>query len=362
MHFLTGYPGFLGGQLLPRFLAGDPTSDVVCLVQPKYLELALAAVAQFRLGSPELARRIQLVPGDITLPDLGLGEARIAELAERVTTVWHLAAIYDLSVARSPAMSVNVEGTRHTLGFASRCERFRRFHYVSTCYVSGRYAGIFSEDDLEKGQSFHNSYEETKYLAEVEVRRAMTGGLPATIYRPAIVVGDSRTGATQKYDGPYFVIRWVLRQPGTAMVPVVGDPSTTRVNLVPSDFVIDAIAHLAALPHSIGRTYQLVDPNPLTVAELLDAVADATGKRLKRVRVPSRAVRWAIDKVPGVYRLVGIPAAAIDYFSLPTHYTAFHATTDLEGSGIQVPPFVSYAPRLVEYMREHPEVGSAAMM
>jgi len=120
-------------------------------------------------------------------------------------------------------MKVNVEGTRHMLDFADGCSSLRRFQYVSTCYVSGRYAGIFRETDLSKGQTFNNFYEETKYLAEVEVQEQMRQGLPATIYRPAIVVGDSRTGDTQKYDGPYFAIRWLLRQPGIAIMPVVGD-------------------------------------------------------------------------------------------------------------------------------------------
>ena len=110
-------------------------------------------------------------------------------------------------------MRINVDGTRNVLDFAQEARNLRRLHYVSTCYVSGRTAGVFTEHDLEKGQSFNNYYEETKYLAEVEVQQRMRAGLPTTIYRPAIVVGDSRTGATQKYDGPYFVIRWLLRQP-----------------------------------------------------------------------------------------------------------------------------------------------------
>jgi nucleoside-diphosphate-sugar epimerase len=282
-------------------------------------------------------------------------------VAGETSAIWHLAAIYDLSVSRDLAMRVNVEGTRNVLDLAARCPDLSRLHYVSTCYVSGRYAGIFSEEDLEKGQEFNNFYEESKYLAEVDVRSAMREGLPATVYRPSIVVGDSRTGVTEKYDGPYFIIRWILRQPGTAVVPVVGDPSTTRVNLVPSDFVIDAIAHLSALSHSIGRTYQLADPDPLTVTELLDVLEQATGKRLRRLPLPRRTAKWAIDRVPGVYRLTKIPSAAVDYFAHPTHYTVFQARTDLEGSGIDVPPFASYADRLVRFVREHPRVGSAAM-
>lgn len=347
--------------MLPRFLKGDPGAQAVCLVQRKYFDLARASIDHLRLGAPDLARRVRLVEGDITLPGLGLRADDVASLASAVTAVWHLAAVYDLSVDPDLARTVNLEGTRHVLGLAARCPSLQRFHYVSTCFVSGRHAGIFSEEDLDVGQSFHNAYEETKYRAEMEVRSALAEGLPATIYRPAIVVGDSRTGATQKFDGPYFIIRWVLRQPGTAVVPIVGDPFRTRVNLVPSDFVVDAIMHLSTLSHSVGRTYHLADPSPLTVAELLDVISEATGKRLRRVKLPAGLARWAIDGIPGVYRLTGIPSAAIDYFVHPTHYTVFQARSDLEGSGIEVPPFRSYAGTLVDFMRKHPEVGSAAM-
>jgi thioester reductase-like protein len=328
-------------------------------VQPKFLAEARARVEQMRLGFPGLARRVRLVQGDITEPDLGLG-LELESLAADVSAIWHLAAVYDLSVPRDVGLQVNVEGTRNVLGLAARCADLGRLHYVSTCYVSGRHAGIFSEDDLEAGQEFNNFYEETKFLAEVEVRSAMREGLPATIYRPSIVVGDSRTGATGKYDGPYFILRWMLRQRGTAVVPVVGDPDATRVNLVPLDFVIDALLHLSALPHAVGRTYQLADPSPLTVTQLLEVFGQATGKRVRRLPLPRRTAKWALDRVPGVYRLLKIPSAAVDYFAHPTHYTVFQTRADLEGSGIEVPPLPSYAGRLVSFMRSHPEVGPRA--
>jgi len=341
-------------------LERDPAAHAICLVQGKFMKLAGSRLAELRLADPDLAARVDLVEGDITRPDLGLDEAA-AERAREATAIWHLAAVYDLSVPRDVGLQVNVEGTRHMLDLAARCPDLGRLHYVSTCYVSGRYAGIFSEEDLEKGQEFNNFYEETKFLAEVEVRAAMREGLPVTVYRPSIVVGDSRTGETGKYDGPYFLIRWILRQPGAAVIPVVGDPDASRVNLVPSDFVIDAISHLSALPHSVGRTYQLADPDPLTVSQLLDVLGQATGKRLRRLPLPRRTAKWALDRVPGVYWLVKIPAESVDYFVHPTHYTVFRARTDLEGSGIEVPPFPSYADRLVQFVRKHPEVGSAAM-
>jgi thioester reductase-like protein len=324
------------------------------------MERATTRVGEIALADPRLASRIDLVEGDITTPDLGLSSEDRGR-ASSSDIFWHLAAIYDLSVPLAAATRVNVDGTRHVLDLARRSAGLERFHYVSTCYVSGRYPGAFGEEDLEKGQSFNNHYERTKHHAEVAVRDAMSLGLPATIYRPSIVVGDSRTGETQKFDGPYYIIRWILRQPGTALVPALGDPSVTRVNLVPSDFVVEAILHLSALPHSRGRTYHLADPDPLTVAELLTVLSEATGKRIRTIRAPVASLRWALDHVPGLSRLTGLPAEAIDYFVHPTHYTAFQARADLDGSGLTVPRFASYATKLVDYMRRHPRAGVGAM-
>ena len=222
-------------------------------------------------------------------------------------------------------------------------------------------SGAFSEDDLEKGQAFNNFYEETKYLAEVEVRSRMRGGLPATIYRPAIVVGDSRTGATQKYDGPYFMIRWLLRQPFVAVLPVVGKPSATRVNLVPRDYVVEAMAYLSGLDASAGKVYHLADPDPLTVGELVDLIGHATRRKIVRVPLPRSAAKFLIDRVPGVYWLMQIPSPAIDYFVHPTLYTCASTLAELEGSGLKVPPLPTYIDRLVDFVRCHPSIGSSPM-
>ena len=358
--FFTGFPGFLGSELLPRVLRRTDGVTATCLVQPGVADLARRRVDDLEMAEPGLRGRVKLIEGDITRADLGLG-AGLRRIASDVTEIHHLAAIYDLGVRREVGMRVNLYGTRHVLDFSEVCPGLERFHYVSTCYVSGRHPGIFGENDLEKGQEFNNYYEETKYLAEVEVRDRTQGGLPATIYRPAIVVGDSETGATQKYDGPYAVIRWLLRQPGIALLPAFKGASEARLNLVPSDFVVAAIDFLAALPHSTGRTYQLADPEPLTVTETVDLIAAATGRRLIRLPVAKSVATRALRSVPGLSRLTGIPPEALDYFDHPTHYSVQNAGTDLQGSGITVPRLSDYVETLVKFVRAHPEVGSGAM-
>ena len=210
----TGFPGFLGSELLPRVLARSTSDVAACLVQSKFMSLARDKAAAITSANPSMTGRIRLVEGDITKPALGLAEP-LADVAE----IYHLAAVYDLGVRRDLAMRVNVEGTRNVLDFAASQPKLERLQYVSTCYVSGRHPGRYTEGDLDKSQAFNNYYEETKFLAEVDVQKAMKGGLRTTVYRPAVVVGDSRSGATQKFDGPYFVIQWILRQPKIAVLP-----------------------------------------------------------------------------------------------------------------------------------------------
>ena len=358
--FFTGFPGFLGSELLPRVLERSPEHRAVCLIQSKFIAQARSRLVDIEKTYPHFHGRIELVVGDITAPNLGLED--ISRITRETSEIFHLAAVYDLSVRRDVASQVNVLGTRNILDFAEESSRLRRVHYVSTCYVSGRCAGEFSEDDLEKGQSFNNFYEETKYLAEVEVRSRMRGGLPATIYRPALVVGDSRTGVTQKYDGPYFMIRWLLRQPFVAVLPVVGKPSATRVNLVPRDYVVDAVAYLSGLDASAGKAYHLADPDPLTVSELIDVIGHATRRKIVRIPLPLAAAKFLINRVPGIYWLMQIPSPVIDYFVHPTLYTCASTLADLEGSGLKVPPLPSYVDRLVDFMRCHPDIGSSSMV
>jgi nucleoside-diphosphate-sugar epimerase len=341
--FFTGYPGFLGSELLPRLLSRAKDAIAICLVQPKFAELA-------RERAKNLGDRVRIVEGDVTSP--------IDLPTDDITEIWHLAAIYDLSVKRDLGMRVNVGGTRNLLDFAQRGRGLQHFHYISTCYVSGNLPGVFREDELERGQSFNNYYEETKYLAEVEVRKST---VPWTIYRPAVIVGDSMTGATQKFDGPYFVMQWLERQPRIAVLPVVGRPSRYTFNVVPRDFMVNAIEYVSGLPHILQKCYQLADPAPLTVDETIDVIAHATGRRVIRIPLTKAIAKFSIEHVPGVFRLLRIPSRAVDYFVHPTTYDTTNADAALSGSGIFVPRLADYAVNLVTFARKHPEIGSAAM-
>ncbi|HKB93380.1 MAG TPA: SDR family oxidoreductase, partial [Gaiellaceae bacterium] len=292
---LTGFPGFLGSELVRRILArrgeAHRVGRVICLVQAKFADLAARRAEEIEASDPGFAGRIELVEGDITVAGLGLDGP--AALARRVREVFHLAAVYDLEVRRALAMKVNVEGTRHVLDFAATAAKLESVQYVSTCYVSGSYAGIFRESDLDKGQSFQNAYEESKFLAEVEVRKHRDEGLPVTIYRPGIVVGDSHSGETQKYDGPYFILRWLLKQPSIAALPVPPGAQRLRVNLVPRDFVVGAIDALSTEPAARGLCYQLADPDPPTIDETIRMFGEATARTIVRIPMPLAIAKGA---------------------------------------------------------------------
>lgn len=359
--FLTGFPGFLGVRMVERLLGRtDPDDTIHCLVQDRFRGQAETRARALHAGHPDGAR-IQLHTGDITLPDLGLGPV-LNELQSAIEEVYHFAAVYDLGVSRSLGLKVNVDGTRHMLDFAAGCPHLARFHYVSTCYVSGRYPGTFTEDMLREGQAFNNYYEETKYWAEVEAQRRMQEGVPVTIYRPAVVVGDSTTGETQKYDGPYYIMRWMMRWKRIAPVPMVGNPDDHRLNVVPRDFVVDAMDALSQHPDGVGMVYQLSDPNPPTVRQMIASMGRAMGRNVLAIPVSARLLKKALQSIGPLRRWVQIPPEGIDYFNHPATYPSDHTQAHLEGTGIHCPAFSTYVQTLVDFVKAHPDVATKGMV
>jgi thioester reductase-like protein len=325
-------------------------------VQDRFLPLAHKRLGEQVREHPTLEGRVDLVVGDITASGLGLDE-----VPDDVTEVFHLAAVYDLAVPAELAYRVNVEGTRHVLDLCESSPNLQRLQYVSTCYVSGTHSGVFREDQLDTGQSFLNHYEHTKFEAERLVREAIAEGMPATVYRPGIVVGDATTGDTQKFDGPYMIARFLMKQPRYAAFPQVTDPDAIKMCLVPRDFVVGAIDQLSTMEVSVGKTYSLSDPEPPSIREIVDTFGALLDKDILWIRMPLRFTQVVVG-LPGVEKLVGFPEEALAYLSHPTVYDTTNTTTDLAGTGLQCPPFADYAPTMVEFLKLHPEISSAAMV
>jgi len=349
--FLTGFPGFIGSRLLRR-LAKEPLNFVL-LVQPPLLEAARADLREIASETGRQPQDFVILPGDITQPNLGL-DARDLEHARSVTTIiFHLAAIYDLGVQRELALNVNLQGTRNVNEFAVTVPRLEHYHYVSTCYVAGKRKGRILETDLQHAAGFRNHYEETKYLAEIEVDR-LKSKLPITIHRPAVVVGDSKTGETAKYDGIYYLIHYLLRWPRFLSRWNIGN-DVVKLNLVPVDFVVEALAALTRDERVVGKTLQLADPDPLTTAEIFDAVSERLTGSASLLKIPASVVQFSLMLPPSPF-LTGLPHRGVPYFFLKQTYDTSQSTALLGSCGIRCPPFRSYVKNVVAFAAAHPKI------
>jgi nucleoside-diphosphate-sugar epimerase len=349
--FLTGFPGFIAGRLVRR-LASEGARFLL-LVQPAFMEKAREDAARLASETRLAPENFRLVEGDITRPDLGVRAPEL-ELARGETTVlFHLAAVYDLAVPRDLGLRVNVGGTRNVNEFALALPHLRRYHYVSTCYVAGLRAGRILETELRHEAGFRNFYEETKYLAELEVD-ALKDRVPVTIHRPAVVCGDSRTGETAKYDGVYYLIQYLRRRPRLLTLANIGNRRVT-LNLVPVDFVVEAMAALARDERAAGATVQLADPDPLTTHELFDSIAQALAGRGSRLTVPAGLVRKSLA-LPFSPAVTGLPHSGVPYFFHDQTYDTARATELLAPHGVRCPPFRDYVGALVEFVTQHPKL------
>src|SRR6266550_1763117 len=207
--FVTGFPGFIAGRLIERLAAAG--ARLLLLVQPAFVSRARQDIARIAIEAKVSPDQFRIVEGDITKQNLGLTAGDLPLVREEATTIFHLAAIYDLAVKRDLALRINVEGTRNVNQLARTLPNLQRYHYISTCYVAGQREGVIAETELRHdGVGFRNYYEESKYLAELEVDK-LKSELPLTIHRPAVVCGDSRTGETAKYDGIDYLIHYLRR-------------------------------------------------------------------------------------------------------------------------------------------------------
>src|SRR5687768_6218327 len=208
--FLTGFPGFIAERLVERL--AQPDTQFFLLVQPQFVEKATLAVERIANKTQTPLENFALIEGDITDRNLGISDDDLETIREETTDVFHLAAAYDLAVDRETATRVNLEGTKNVNELCRSLPNLRRYNYVSTCYVAGKRLGRILETDLAHDAGFRNFYEETKYLAEMEVEK-LKADLPVTIFRPSVVVGDSQTGETVKYDGIYYLIHYLRKAP-----------------------------------------------------------------------------------------------------------------------------------------------------
>jgi len=346
-HLVTGFPGFIGRRLVAALLEREPEDSVIAIVEPRMVPAAREAALAID-GGP----RIEVLPGDIAAEHLALGDDRYQRLAAEVEVVHHLAAVYDLAVPAPLAQRVNVEGTGNVLAFCRAAERLERLNYVSTAYVSGDRTGVVYEHELDLGQGFKNHYESTKFQAEVWAR-SLADRIPTTVFRPAIVVGDSRTGETQKFDGPYYALRFIAATAARGMPVANIGRGATPFNVVPVDFIVAAMVELGRSAEAVGETVHLCDPEPLSSAEMFSLLTELSGARRASYRVPPRMVTAALRLRPVREFYGGTPPESIRYLNHPVRYDTRRASDLLASSGLRCPRFAEYAPALVDFFREH---------
>jgi thioester reductase-like protein len=350
--FITGFPGFIANRLLERLARKD--CDFILLVQPSLAAHAYEEVGRIASLTGRSVAEFQIIEGDIAEPELALNASALELVQQETTRVFHLAAVYDLAVPEDVARRVNVGGTRNVIALARSLPRLKQFHHVSTCYVAGKREGVILETELRHEAGYRNYYEESKYLAELEVDSAKAD-LPITIHRPSVVCGDSKTGETGKYDGVYYLIHYLLKWPSLLSLINIGNYKVS-LNLVPVDFVVDAMAALAFDERAIGKTLQLSDPAPLTTNQLFNTLARSIDGNKSRITAPARWVRFFL-MLPPSPRITGLPHSAVPYFFVRQLYDSSQAQDLLVAHGIRCPPFESYVDRIVDFTREHPTIS-----
>jgi NAD(P)-dependent dehydrogenase (short-subunit alcohol dehydrogenase family) len=354
-YFVTGATGFIGRYLVANLLRrGEP---IYVLVRKSSLKKLAAQREEW--GADE--KQVIAVIGDIGQKNLGVSDADAKKLKGKVSHFFHLAAIYDISATAEAQQVANVDGTRHAVQFATTIQA-GCFDHVSSIAAAGLYDGVFREDMFEEAEDLDHPYFKTKHESEGVVRRECKR--PFRIYRPGFVVGHSKTGYIDKIDGPYYFFKLLqkLRRTLPPWMPMVGVEGG-RINIVPVDFVADALDHLAHKKGLDGKCFHLTDTSPNRIGEVLNIFANAGHAPQMTMRINARMfgfipapVLYGLGSLAPIKRMMravltdlGIPKDVFQFINWPTRYDNRETVKALKGSGIAVPALESYAPALWDY-------------
>jgi NAD(P)-dependent dehydrogenase (short-subunit alcohol dehydrogenase family) len=358
--FVTGGTGFIGKRLVRRLLRRD--------AEPVYILIfngTPESIASLKEFWREASARVTAIAGDISKPNLGIASKDARRLKGKIDHFFHLAAVYDLTAEPAQVVKANVEGVANALAFAKTIGA-RRFHHVSSIAAAGLFDGVFREDMFEEARGLEHPYFASKHRGEALVRAETE--IPWRIYRPGIVVGDSSTGEIDKIDGPYYFFKLIqkLRDILPQWAPMIGLEGG-RINVVPVDFVVAALDHLAHLERLDGRTFHLTDPSPLRVGEMLNVLARAAHAPAFTVRInaglfglaPPALTRGLMALTPFrrmrkmIMKELGLPGDVFMFVNYPTRFDSHETQKLLRPAGITVPSFEDYAWRLWDYWERH---------
>ena len=359
-YFVTGATGFIGKRLVAKLLL-RPESVVHILVRT----VELPRLDEFREYWGVDEARIVPIVGDLSEPNLGVSKTEIRKLKGKIAHFFHLAAVYDLNASAEAQQRANVDGTRNTVNLADALA-VKHFHLVSSIASAGLFEGLFREDMFEEAENLENPYFRTKHDSEGIVRKECK--VPWQIFRPGIVVGDSRTGEMDKIDGPYYFFKLIqkMRKALPSWMPTIGIEGG-RINVVPVDFVVSAMDHIAHLKNEDGKCFHLTDPHPMRVGDLLNSFARAAHAPQMTMRINAalfgfipKHIRKALFALTPVRRIknaimkdLGLPDSIFDFINYPTRFDCRETLRVLKGTDIAVPQLDAYAWKLWDYWERH---------
>jgi NAD(P)-dependent dehydrogenase (short-subunit alcohol dehydrogenase family) len=355
-YFVTGATGFIGRRLVKKLLARRGTV-VYFLVRAESRDKVPALLEDWGVGEE---RAIPVV-GDLGQPLLGVSKAEQKKLIGKIKHFFHLAAVYDLKADADSQIVANIDGTRNAVALANAI-RAGVFQHVSSIAAAGMYEGVFREDMFDEAEGLDHPYFATKHDSEKIVRKECD--MPWRVYRPGLVVGDSKTGEMDKIDGPYYFFKLIQRMRAILppWMPAVGIEGG-RINIVPVDFVVDAIDHIAHKKDLDGKAFHLVDPTPYRVGDILNIFARAAHAPQFSLRVnaallgfiPNSVKKGMLALTPvrriknAVMKDLGVPDDILTFVNYPTRFDARETTAALKGTKIQCPRLEDYAYRLWDY-------------
>jgi NAD(P)-dependent dehydrogenase (short-subunit alcohol dehydrogenase family) len=355
-YFVTGATGFIGKRLVKKLL-GRKGSVVYFLMREGSRDKVPALLDYW--GSAK-ARAIPVF-GDLRAPRLGVSKEDSKKLGSSIDHFFHLAAIYDMKAGADDQIAVNIDGTRNAVDFANAIKA-GCLHHVSSIAAAGMFEGIFREDMFDEAEGLDHPYFATKHESEKIVRQETAG--PWRVYRPGMVVGDSKTGEMDKIDGPYYFFKLIqrIRQLLPPWMPTIGIEGG-RINIVPVDFVVNAMDHIAHQPQLDGMCFHLTDPDPMRVGEVLNTFCRAAHAPTMSIRINAallgfipKSIRKGIMSLTPVRRVrdaimkdLGLPADMMAFVNYPTRFDSRETTAALKGSGIACPPLARYAAPVWDY-------------
>ena len=356
-YLVTGATGLIGRHFTRLLLERDDTEQVTLLVRASSAQRLSELVSQW--PHPE---KVTLVHGDLGEPMLGVADDTRESLRGRTDHFVHMAALYDLNADDESSSKANVAGTRHVIELAADIDA-GCLHHMSSVAVAGDHRGMFTEEMFDVGQRLVTPYHRTKFEAERLVREQRD--IPWRVYRPAVVVGHSRTGEMDKVDGPYYLFNAISRITSLPDVPIVG-PNIGAINIVPVDYVAAATLELVTTSGLDGRAFHLVNPEPQSLTSVYNAFARAAGAPTISAELDQRTSRGLVNLVklsehlPGVtiardavLDRLGIPPVLLETMTFESVFSSAATRRVLARAGLTVPRLEDYAPVLWRYWREY---------